>query len=111
MFEKCNLCLCRDYQLENKPDLAQGDNLKSYLSAIVGPMKQNLSLLWPATEIGLSAMPANLGNVPLHCFESLDLSLVIGAASAHVITTIPLKPAPRIFMINPAFLSPIGQRL
>ena len=85
--------------------------LQSHIPAIVGPMKQSLSLFWSAMNIAFVTMLANLGDMSLHGFVSLNLALVIGATSAHVIATVPLEPAPRIFMINPALLSPIRQGL
>jgi hypothetical protein len=80
-------------------------------AAVVGPLEQGLSLLRPTADVTLAAMPAYLGYVPSHGLPSSDLPLVIGAAPAHVIPAVPLKPSPRIFVVDPALLDPVSQRL
>lgn len=49
--------------------------------------------------------------MPFHAFPPLDLALVIGAAPAHVVPAIPLKPPARIFRIDPAVFFPFRQWL
>ncbi len=65
----------------------------------------------PAVKVTLTAVPAYLGYVPSHGLPSPDLPLVVGASPAHIVPAVPLKPSPRIFVIDPAFLRPAGQGL
>jgi|SRR5579883_3175194 len=70
-------------------------------------MQQRLALSWPASQIARLATALDLCNVPPDCFPALDLPCVLyGQPTAHVIATIPLKPAPRIIGMYPSFLSP-----
>src|SRR5215470_8184361 len=41
---------------------------------------------------------------------AFDLSFVVGTTAAEVIAAIPLKPATRIFVVDPAFLPPHRKR-
>src|SRR5688500_16910640 len=49
--------------------------------------------------------------MPAHCTPAPNLSLVILASPAHVITAVPLEPAPRIVRVNPSILPPHRKRL
>ena len=72
-------------------------------------MQERLALFAPAVEIARWTMFFELRDVPLHRFPSFYLAGVIGAAPAQIIAAIPLKPAARVFMINPPFLPPVRQ--
>jgi len=74
-------------------------------------MQNSLPLFWPALEIAFPAVFAKLSDVPLYRLPSLDLSFVIGAASAHIVSTVPLEPSSGVFIVYPALLYPVGQRL
>jgi hypothetical protein len=74
-------------------------------------MQQRLSLFPSAIKVLFRAIRLDLRNMPLNAFPPLDLALVIGAAPAHVVPAIPLKPPPRIFAIDPALFFPFCQWL
>jgi Bacterial regulatory protein, Fis family len=78
-------------------------------SAIVSPIEQCLPLLRPAAPIARFAMLPDLSNVPLHRLPSLDLTFIIRASSAHVVSAIPLKPTARVFRIDPPLFAPDRQ--
>lgn len=82
-----------------------------HLLTIVSPVEQCLPLFWSATEIALFTVLLDLSTMSLHCFPSFDLTLIIRASPPHVVPAIPLKPPPRIFMINPPSFLPNRQRL
>jgi len=85
--------------------------MTSYLSAVVSPVEQGLSLSRPTIDIAFATVSANLGYVSAHRFPSLNLALVIGASSAHIIPAVPLEPTPWVLVINPSLLPPVRQRL
>lgn len=47
--------------------------------------------------------------MPCHALPPLDLALVIGTASSHVVPAIPLKPPARVFAMDPALFYPFCQ--
>jgi hypothetical protein len=69
-------------------------------------MKQGLSLPAPAIERPPGTILSELRNVTLHSAPPFNLSLVVNASAAHVVTAVPLEPATRIFVINPTLLFP-----
>ena len=81
------------------------------LPAVVGPMQQGLPLFATAIEIALAAILLDLGDVPPHGLPAANLPGVVGAAAAHVVAAVPLEPAARVFVIDPALLLPIPKRL
>lgn len=83
----------------------------SNLPAVVGPVQQRLSLSPATVQITRLASLSDLGDVPLHLTPTLDLAVVIFRAPAHVVTAVPLEPAPRIIAVNPAVFAPHRQRL
>jgi hypothetical protein len=64
-----------------------------------------------AVEVTMSAVLFQLGDVPANCPPTPNLSLIVRAAASAVISAIPLKPATRIFVINPTIVSPHQERL
>ena len=51
----------------------------------------------------------DLGDVPAHGAPTFDLAFIVRTATAEVIATVPLKPAARILVIDPALLAPDGE--
>ena len=74
-------------------------------------MKQRLPLTGPALGFAARAVLSDLGNVPAHGAPTFDLALVIRTPPPHEVAAIPLKPAARIFVIEPAVFSPLRQWL
>src|SRR5688572_7079167 len=74
-------------------------------------MQQSLALARAAVEVSVAAMLLELGDVAADGSPAADLALVVRTAATEVVTAVPLKPAARIFVIDPAFLSPSFQRL
>jgi hypothetical protein len=74
-------------------------------------MQNGLPLSWPAFEIAFFAVLANLSDMPLYRLPSFDLPLVITAASAHIVSAVPLEPSSGVILVYPALLYPVGQRL
>ena len=74
-------------------------------------MKQRLPLTGPALGFASRAVLSDLGNVSAHGAPTFDLTLVIGTPPPHEVAAIPLKPAARIFVIEPAVFSPLRQWL
>jgi hypothetical protein len=74
-------------------------------------MQQRLSLFSAATPISVGAMFFNLRLVPSHGAPSLDLAFIIWTSAAHEVSAIPLKPAARIFPVNPTLHLPDAQGL
>ena len=72
-------------------------------------MQQGLALPAAAVKVSCRAVFDELGDVSFHGLPSLDLSCIIGAASAQIIATVPLKPAAGIVGMNPAFGHPVGE--
>lgn len=80
-------------------------------SRVVGPMEQCLSLLATAAPVAGQAVGPYLRRVPPEGPPPSDLPRIVGAAPSHVVAAIPLKPAARVFMIEPALRSPDRKRL
>lgn len=74
-------------------------------------MQNRLTLLAAAIQVAWPAILTYLGDVPLNGFPTSDLPGVVETTAAHEIATIPLEPAAWIFVIDPAFGHPFGQRL
>src|SRR5262245_19739164 len=84
----------------------------SNLTTIVGPVQQSLALTRAAHWVAGLAMPSNLRDVPSDGLPALDLARIFGRhAAAHVVSAIPLEPAPWIVGMNPALVQPNRQRL
>jgi len=81
------------------------------LSGIVGPMQKCLPLFRSTLEVAFSAVFAKLSNVSTYGFPSFDLAPVIGTASSHIVSAVPLEPSSRVLIVNPALLEPEGQWL
>ena len=69
-------------------------------------MEESLALPRATGEVAAPAIFLHLRDVAPDGAPALDLALVIGTATAKIIAAIPLKPAARIFLINPAFRAP-----
>jgi hypothetical protein len=74
-------------------------------------MEQSLPLPWAARPVAGPAILSNLRDMSADSAPSSDLPLVILAAPASIVPAIPLEPAARVFMINPALLAPNRERL
>ena len=74
-------------------------------------MEQSLPLPWAARPVAGPAILFNLRDMSADSAPSSDLPLVILAAPASIVPAIPLEPAARVFMINPALLAPNRERL
>ena len=74
-------------------------------------MEQRLPL--PPTALQRSAGAMFLDLDPMACNGSppTDLAFVVGTAPAHEIPAVPLKPAARILLADPALLPPHRKRL
>lgn len=80
-------------------------------SAVVSPVENGLPLFGSAVEVAFFTVFAKLGDVALYCLPSFDLAAVVGAASSHIVSAIPLEPATRVFAVNPALFHPVRKRL
>lgn len=69
-------------------------------------MEQGLSLPGPAIENPPRTILSKLRNVTLHGAPPPDLSPVVSASAAPVVTAVPLEPAAWIFVITPTLLFP-----
>jgi len=69
-------------------------------------MKQCLSLSRAAVECKRRAIVSDLRYMTPDSAPAFYLSVVINTAAAKVVAAIPLKPAPRVFHVDPAFFSP-----
>lgn len=69
-------------------------------------MQQRLALAPPAVKISTTTVFLELGDVPPDCAPTFDLTLIILTTTAKIITAVPLKPSPRVFVINPPFPTP-----
>ena len=69
-------------------------------------MEQSLPLPWAARPVAGPAILSNLRDMSADSAPSSDLPLVVLAAAASIVPAIPLEPAARVFMINPALLAP-----
>ena len=78
----------------------------SDLPRIIRPVEQCLPLPGAAGQIAGAAVSLELGNVPPDGSPSFDLSFVVGAAPSHEVAAVPLEPAARVLMIDPAFRPP-----
>ncbi len=74
-------------------------------------MQESLPLFGTARQISGDAVLGHLGQVTLHCFPSMDLTVIIIGAPAHKITAVPLEPSPWIIGMNPSLREPDRKRL
>ena len=75
-------------------------------------LQQVLALAAAAKDVAGLAVGANLAGMPGKGSPALDLNGVdVRQPSSEVIATIPLKPAPWVGSVDPAFLSPYRERL
>src|ERR1700761_2792586 len=89
---------------------ARGDFLN--LPAVVSPMQQRLTLPLAAGDVAGLAVLLNLPHMTANRLPAPDLpGVLVRDAAAHVIAAIPLKPAARIVLVDPALLAPHRQRL
>ena len=78
--------------------------------AVVCPMEYCLPLLPPAAKVARPAVVNDLGNMSPYRPPSSDLAFVVRTPSPHVVPAVPLKPSPRVLVINPPPLPPLGER-
>ena len=88
-------------------DVKGGPIGRLHFSTVVGPVQQRLPLSAPAIQVAFLTVFAKLGDMPLHGLPALDLLRVARGAPPQVIAAVPLKPAPGIVRIDPAFHDPI----
>jgi len=81
------------------------------LSRIIGPMKQCLSLPPSTTQVAASTVLLNLGDMATDGPPALNLPLVVQTASSHIVSAVPLEPSARVFVVDPALVSPDRKRL
>ena len=82
-----------------------------YVSGIICPLQQRLTLPGAAILVAEAAVLLHLRNMSSKCMPTLDLPIVVRTTPPHIISAIPLKPAARIFMIDPSLLLPVSERL
>lgn len=73
-------------------------------------MQQRLALPWTAMEVAPYAVLTDLCDVQGHALPAADLPSVVHVPAAHVIAAVPLKPATRVILVDPAFFPPVRQR-
>ncbi len=84
-------------------------NSGSKLQAIVGPVQQRLPLTGTAERITRLAIPQDRNDVPPKGFPALDLApILFRQPSAHEVAAVPLKPCPRVILMDPAILPLYG---
>lgn len=74
-------------------------------------MEERLSLLAAAVKITRLAVLRQLGRVPPNALPPSNLPLVIWTAPSQKVSAVPLKPAPRILVIDPSLRPPYGKGL
>ena len=84
----------------------------SEFPAVIGPMQQRLPLTLPAEKIARLAIHLQLTDVPADRGPALDLPCIfVPKPPAPIIAAIPLKPAARVFAVDPALAAPHRKRL
>src|ERR1041384_5462196 len=83
----------------------------SNLPAVIRPVQQRLPLALAAGKITLVAVHPDLPDVAAERLPALDLPRVVLVAAAHIVAAVPLKPAARIVLVQPALALPFGERL
>jgi hypothetical protein len=69
-------------------------------------VEQGLPLPWPAIERADRTVFSDLRNMTADGTPAFDLPFIIHAPPSQVVTTIPLKPAARVFLVKPAIFPP-----
>ena len=95
-----------DPQLDPQPDPQLDPQLD--FSAVVCPVEDCLALFGAAGKFTLVAVLFYLRDVAFYSFPPFYLPFVVGAPATHVVTAVPLGPAPRVFVVDPTFFSPFG---
>jgi len=71
-----------------------------------------LTLTRPAHQVARLAVLLDLRDVPPDRFPALDLAgVLLRHSAAHVVAAVPPEPAARIVGMNPAFITPDGDKL
>lgn len=78
---------------------------------IISPMQERLALAGATGGVTGSAVFLYLGHVPLDGFPAFDLSVVIFTPPTHPVASVPLEPASRVLVSDPAIFLPDRQRL
>ena len=72
-------------------------------------MQQGLPLAGAAKGIPRLTLLQDRGDMPPESLPALDLAPILFKQSAtHVVAAVPLEPAPRVVLIDPAILTPHG---
>ena len=75
-------------------------------------MQERLALARTTRSVAWTAMRGNLPEVPTNSVPAFDLSRIfLRNPATHVVSAIPLEPAARVFLVNPAFAPPLCERL
>src|SRR5215813_4820436 len=75
-------------------------------------MQQRLALALAAQQVARLAVALNLPHVAADRLPATDLAAVlVRHAAAHVVAAVPLEPAARIVVVDPALAPPLRQRL
>src|SRR5215207_10765808 len=85
--------------------------MSSNRPGVVGPVEQRLALPRPAGQVTAPAVLLDLRDMPADRPPALNLSRVVRAAPAQEVPAVPLEPAARVFVVDPALRSPDCERL
>src|SRR5262245_54087831 len=84
----------------------------SNLAAVIGPVQQCLALPLAAGELARLAIALDLPQVPADQLPAPDLArILVRQAAPQIVATVPLEPAARIVLVDPALAAPHGQGL
>ena len=81
-----------------------------HVPGIIRPLEQGLTLPGSAIPVACSAVFLYLRDMPLKSAPPSDLAIIVRTTAPHIIAAVPLKPAARIFVVDPSLLSPVRQR-
>src|SRR5476649_585640 len=77
--------------------------------AVVGPVQQGLALPRPTGAVARVAVHLDLADVARHRLPTLDLAVVFERQpAAEIVTAIPLEPAARVVLPDPALAPPLS---
>ena len=80
-------------------------------SRVIRPVQNRLTLADSTTQVSISAILFYLRDMSNDSLPSLYLPHIIRTSAAHIITAIPLEPAPRVIFPYPPLLLPDGKWL
>src|SRR5690242_11819147 len=92
--------------------IAGCDGTISNPAAVVSPVQQRLPLARAAVGITWVAVLLHLRDVAANLLPAPDLAAIfLGQPAAHVVAAVPLKPAARVVLVDPALAPPRRKRL